>query len=128
MTDLRYRMLSDLRAHGYPAFVQRVYIEHVAAYAKFFMKSPDLLGPEDITAYQTHLLQEKGVAGEIVGDVVTALRLFYHRGQNQLRVAVAEVPRLRRQRMSFDNTNLLPMTASEAKEHSHAQKHNEENE
>jgi len=71
-------MLSDLRAHGYPAFVQRVYIEHVADYAKFFMKSPDLLGPEDIRAYQTHLLQEKRVAGEILGDVVAALRLFYN--------------------------------------------------
>lgn len=78
MADLRYRMLSDLRAHGYPTFVQRVYLDHVADYTKFFMKSPDLLGPEDIRAYQTHILQEKRVAGEILGDVVAALRLLYN--------------------------------------------------
>jgi site-specific recombinase XerD len=70
-------MLADLRTHRYPTLLRRVYIDHVAAFARFFMKSPDLLGPEDIRAYQTHLVNESNVAREILGDVVAALRFFY---------------------------------------------------
>lgn len=77
MTELRQRMISGLRAHGYPALIRRVYVDHVAAFAQFFMKSPDLLGPEHIAVYQTHLVNENKVAGETLCDVVSALRFFY---------------------------------------------------
>lgn len=77
MTPLRAKMLADLHDHEYPPVFRRICIDHVAAFARFFMKSPDELGPEDIRAYQVSLVNEKKVDSETLSDVVSALRFFY---------------------------------------------------
>lgn len=77
MSILRLRMLTDLRTRGYPAFLHTVYIDHVADFARFFMKSPELLGPEEIIEYQKHLVYKLKVAREILGDVLAALQFLY---------------------------------------------------
>ena len=77
MTELRQRMLADLRARRYPTPIRRVYIEHATDFARFFWKSPELLGPQEVRAYQLHLINETKVAGETLGEVVAALRFLY---------------------------------------------------
>ena len=57
ITPLRQRMIEG---HGDPpprAGTQAVYVSAVAKFARHFGRSPDLLGYEDVRAYQLHLVQ-----------------------------------------------------------------------
>ena len=76
MTELRLRMVADLRARRYPTLIRKVYLDHVADFAKFFWKSPELLGPQEVKTYQLHLVKETKVARETLGEVVAALRFL----------------------------------------------------
>jgi integrase/recombinase XerD len=76
MTPLRQRMLEDLQVRNFSPTTQRSYIYAVAQFARHFGKSPELLGPEDIRAYQRHLLS-KQVAWSTFNVSVCALRFLY---------------------------------------------------
>ena len=77
MTVLRQRMLTDLRLRNYSLSTQKVYIYHVAAYARYIGRSPDELGPEDVRRYLLHLIHEKQVSWSWWKQAVAALRFFY---------------------------------------------------
>lgn len=76
MTALRERMLADLRLRNYSPKTQQVYVERVARFARHFGRSPEKLGPEEVRAYQVHLLEEK-VSWSVFNQVVCALRFLY---------------------------------------------------
>jgi hypothetical protein len=76
MTPLRQRMLEDLRVRNFSPTTQRAYIYAVARFAQHFGKSPELLGPEDIRAYQLHLLSKQLVWSTFKVSVC-ALRFLY---------------------------------------------------
>ena len=76
MTPLRQRMVEDLRVRNFSPTTQRAYIYAVARFAQHFGKSPELLGPEDIRAYQLHLLS-KQLAWSTFKVSVCALRFLY---------------------------------------------------
>ena len=57
MTALRERMVEDMRVRNLAANTQRVYLQHVARFAKYFGRSPALLGPEEIRSYHIHLIE-----------------------------------------------------------------------
>ena len=59
MTSLRQRMLEDMRVRRLSPFTQRTYVETVARFARYFNRSPDRLGPEQIRAYQVYLATER---------------------------------------------------------------------
>lgn len=77
MTPLRRRMLEDLRIRNRSVHTQACYVRRVAAFAKHFGKSPDLLGPEDVRAYQVHLVDEQHVSWAVLNQTVCALRFLY---------------------------------------------------
>jgi len=77
MTALRTRMLEDLRIRNYAAKTQRVYVQSVAAFARHFGRSPDVLGQEEIRAYLIHLREERKVSWSRFNQVVSALRFLY---------------------------------------------------
>jgi site-specific recombinase XerD len=52
-------------------------VQQVSLFARYFNKSPDQLGPEDIRAYQLHLTNEKKLAPGSVLIAVAALRFLY---------------------------------------------------
>lgn len=76
MTPLRQRMLEDLRVRNFSPTTQRDYVYAVAQFAQHFGKSPELLGPEDIRAYQQHLLTKR-LAWGTFNTRVCALRFLY---------------------------------------------------
>jgi integrase/recombinase XerD len=76
MTPLRQRMLEDLRVRNFSPTTQRAYVYAVAKFAQHFGKSPELLGPEDIRAYQQHLLS-KQLAWSTFKVHISALRFLY---------------------------------------------------
>ena len=59
MTPLRQRMIEDMQVRNLARHTQRAYLQQISLFARHFGKSPDILGPADIRAYQLHLSQEK---------------------------------------------------------------------
>ena len=55
MTPLRRRMAKDMQVRNLSPCTQDTYIRQVSLFARHFGKSPELLGPEEIRAYQVHL-------------------------------------------------------------------------
>lgn len=77
MTPLRQRMLDDMRVRNLAPGTQQAYIRTVAAFAKHFGKSPDLLGPDEVRTYLLHLLEDRGLSASSLTGVFCALRFFY---------------------------------------------------
>jgi len=77
MTSLRQRMTEDMKIRNLALNTQMSYVQQVSQFAHHFNKSPELLGPEDIRAYQVHLINEKKLAPGSVLIAVSALRFLY---------------------------------------------------
>lgn len=77
MTPLRQRMLEDMRIRNLTEQTQKRYIEAVAAFARHFGRSPEQLGPEEVRAYQLHLIEHKERSWSHVNVTVCALRFVY---------------------------------------------------
>jgi integrase/recombinase XerD len=76
MTALRQRMVEDLRLRNYSERTIEAYVTAVAAFAKHFGKPPDQLGPEQLRAYQLHLVERKASWSRF-NVAVSGLRFFY---------------------------------------------------
>jgi integrase/recombinase XerD len=76
MTPLRQRFIDDLRIRNYSPRTVEAYVAGVARFAKHFGRSPELLGPEDLRAFQLHLLEQR-VSWSQFNQIVSALRLLY---------------------------------------------------
>jgi site-specific recombinase XerD len=76
MTPLRQRFIDDLRLRNYAPRTIDTYVSQVAAFARHFGRSPDLLGTEEVRAYQLHLLQ-RCVSWSSFNQAVCALRFLY---------------------------------------------------
>jgi len=77
MTPLRQRFMEDMRIRNFAENTQQTYIHQVSCFAKHFGCSPELLGLEDIRAYQLHLLDVRKLSPASIGIAVSALRLLY---------------------------------------------------
>lgn len=62
MTSLRQRMIEDMQIPNLSVHTQECYVLQVSLFARHFSKSPELLGPEQIRAYQIYLANEKKLA------------------------------------------------------------------
>src|ERR1700674_2782769 len=70
-------MLEELQQGNFSSETIRLYLRHVAEFAKHFHRSPDQLGAEDIRLYQLFLIREKKLAWSSYNQIVCALRFFY---------------------------------------------------
>lgn len=77
MTPLRQRMLEDMGIRNFAKNTQSSYLTQVCAFAKHFGQSPDQLGPEQIRAWQVHLLEVKKLTPKSIGIAAAALRFLY---------------------------------------------------
>lgn len=77
MTALRQRMLEDMKIRNLALNTQASYLLQVSQFARHFGKSPEVLGSEDIRAYQLYLTQEKKLAPQSITIAVSALRFLY---------------------------------------------------
>ena len=76
MTPLRQRLIDDLRLRNYARRTIDTYVSQVAAFARHFGRSPELLGAEEVRAFQLHLLQRR-VSWSTFNQAVCALRFLY---------------------------------------------------
>jgi integrase/recombinase XerD len=77
MTYLRKRMIEDMQIRNLSPNTQLSYIQQVSLFARHFGKSPDVLQPEDIRAYQLYLTKERKLAPGTIHIAVSALRFLY---------------------------------------------------
>ena len=59
MTELRRRMIEDMRLNGLAPSTQKVYLNAVERLATHFGRSPELLSEQDLREYFTHLVAQR---------------------------------------------------------------------
>src|SRR5258707_932390 len=77
MTSLRQRMIEDMQIRNLAVHTQNTYVLRVSMFARHFSKSPEVLGQEDIRAYQIYLTNEKKLAITSILIAISALRFLY---------------------------------------------------
>jgi len=77
MTSLRRRFIEDMQIRNLAENTQESYIQQVSLFARYFQKSPELLGPDHIRAYQLHLTNEKKLSTGSITVAISALRFLY---------------------------------------------------
>jgi site-specific recombinase XerD len=89
ISPLRRRMIEDMTVRNLSPATQRSYVNAVSKFSRYFDRSPDRLGLEDVRAFQVHLAS--------LNQIVCALRFFYGvtLGQDDIpeRIAYAREPR-----------------------------------
>jgi integrase/recombinase XerD len=77
MTPLRQRMLEEMQIRNLSPETQRSYLGHTSLFARYFGKSPDLLGPDEVRTYLLHLVRERQLSASSIMVTVAALRFLY---------------------------------------------------
>src|SRR4029453_14839796 len=77
MTRLRKRMLEELQRRNYSPNTIRPYLYAVEDFARFFGKSPDKLGQEQLRQYQLHLVNDSKLTVETISGRISAIRFFF---------------------------------------------------
>jgi integrase/recombinase XerD len=76
LSPLRRRMIEDMTIRNLSPATQRSYVHAVAKFSRYFSRSPDRLGLEDVRAFQVHLVST-GISWPALNQTVCALRFFY---------------------------------------------------
>jgi integrase/recombinase XerD len=77
VTRLRQKMIDELVRRNYSEGTIRAYLRSVQAFAEYFNRPPDQLGPEQIREYAAHLFEGRQLSSSSVSQQVAALRFFY---------------------------------------------------
>jgi site-specific recombinase XerD len=95
-SPLRRRMIDDMSLRNLSPATQRSYLHAVTKFSRYFGRSPDRLGLEDVRAFQVHLVSQ-GISWPALNQTVCALRFFYgvtlDRGEIPERIVYARTPR-----------------------------------
>jgi integrase/recombinase XerD len=76
MTPLRRRMIDDMTLRNLSPATQQSYVYAVAKFSRFFERSLDLLGADEVRAYQLHLIG-LGWSWSHINQVSCALRFLF---------------------------------------------------
>ena len=96
VSPLRRRMIDDMMLRNLSPATQRSCLHAVTKFSRYFGRSPDRLGLEDVRAFQVYLVSQ-GISWPSLNQTVCALRFFYgvtlNRGEIPERIAYARTPR-----------------------------------
>src|SRR5947208_10437258 len=96
VSPLRRRMIEDMTVRNLSPATQRSYVHAVTKFSRFFGRSPDRLGLEDVRTFQVHLVAG-GMSWPALNQTVCALRFFYgvtlNRPELPERIPYARQPR-----------------------------------
>jgi site-specific recombinase XerD len=77
LSPLAQRMAGDMCVRNLSQRTIDAYTYHVDRFARFFDKSLDQLGPEEIRTYQLHLIEERKASWSAFNQAVCSLRFLY---------------------------------------------------
>jgi site-specific recombinase XerD len=97
MTVLRKQMNMYMELKGYNPITTKYYLSHVSNFAKFYNKSPDLLGEKEICEYLHYCITNRHLTEGSVGAIYTALKIFYTKVLHRI-WDVNRIPRIKERR------------------------------
>ena len=77
MTPLRKRMIEDMQLRNLTAATQKNYLHHVAGFAQYFDRSPEVLDIEAVRQYQLYLLNERKLSPESINQYISSVKFLY---------------------------------------------------
>jgi hypothetical protein len=111
ISPLRRRMIEDMTVRNLSPATQQSYLNTVPKFIRYFGRSPDRLGLEDVDAFRVHLVAT-GISWPALNQIVCALRFFYGvtLGQDTIpeRIAYAREPSKLPVVLSADRGRALP--------------------
>ncbi|NEJ03089.1 tyrosine-type recombinase/integrase [Rhizobium ruizarguesonis] len=95
ISPLRRRMIDDMTIRNLSPATQRSYLHAMTKFSRYFGRSPDRLGLEDVRALQVHLVSS-GLSWPALNQTVCALRFYFGvtlgHGEIPERIAYARTP------------------------------------
>jgi len=79
MTELRARMIEDLKLAGYAERTQKAYVAVVRQLAAHYRKSPDRIGEGELRRYLVHLRDVRKLASGSLTVALCGIRFFYEK-------------------------------------------------
>lgn len=79
MTELKEKMKIDMELRGYSPITIKHYIGQVSMLARYFNKSPEVLGVEEIRKYLHYCIMERHLNEGTVSTIYSALKFFYEK-------------------------------------------------
>ncbi len=76
ISPLRQRMIDDMRLRKLSPQTHTAYIRAVKSFTRFFSRSPDQAGAEDLRRFQLHMVST-GVSRTTINATITGLRFFF---------------------------------------------------
>jgi integrase/recombinase XerD len=77
MTPLRKRVLDELQLRNLSSATATTYVRAIERFARYYNKSPELMGPDQVRQYLLHLKNDNGVAASTILINRSALRFLY---------------------------------------------------
>jgi integrase-like protein len=74
ISPLRRRMIEDMTVRNLSPATQQSYLNAVSKFSRYFGRSPDRLGLEDVHAFQLHLVAT-GISWPALNQIVCARRI-----------------------------------------------------
>ena len=98
MTALREQLIRELVLRGSSPKTQEAYVAAVAGLARYYQRSPDRIGIEEIKGYLFHLHRDRALAASTLNVAVSGLRYFYrHVIERPIDEVARSLPRVKRQ-------------------------------
>ncbi len=77
MTELRQRMMTDMKLHGLAPGTQKVYLNAVRRLAGHYHRSPDQLSEQQLRDYFTYLVEEKRVPSSTLRTEIFGVKFLF---------------------------------------------------
>lgn len=77
MTELRRRMMADMKLHGLAPGTQKVYVKAVQHLAGHYRRSPDQISEQELRDYFTYLVEEKKVASSTLRTEIYGVKFLF---------------------------------------------------
>jgi integrase/recombinase XerD len=79
VTHLRKLTLDEIARRNYTERTTRAYLRIIEDLARYFHRSPDQLGPDQLREYTAHLFRDRKLSDNSVNQIVGALRFFFRK-------------------------------------------------
>jgi integrase/recombinase XerD len=79
MTQLRDRMIEDMKLHGYSPRTQEAYVSAVRQLAKYWRKPPDQISEEELRKYFLWMVEEQKAARSTCTIAITGIKFFFEK-------------------------------------------------
>jgi len=83
MDTVREKMLGELQLRGITPRTQTAYLREIANLEKYFKKSPEELGEEEVKEYLVHMLEDRGLSSGTYKYYAAGIKFLYRTTLNR---------------------------------------------